>query len=129
MDDFIKFALSIGRIGRSNVESLELFWYSSSEMEATSNPKDTRLQLPSLHVSRCTQLLKQLKRLKHFRLIFDTECLSSTPDGNFKLDPGIQELSSMRGLQSVEIWGFNQEPLDSAFECASWLKQTMEDRI
>jgi hypothetical protein len=39
MDDFIKFAFSIGRIGRSNVESLELFCVNSSDLEAMSNPK------------------------------------------------------------------------------------------
>lgn len=38
MDGFIRFALSIGRIGRENVESLDLSWLSYSEMEATSKP-------------------------------------------------------------------------------------------
>jgi hypothetical protein len=53
MYDFIKFALSIGRTGRRNVESLELFWLSSSDLEAMSNPKDIDLRLPSLYVLKC----------------------------------------------------------------------------
>jgi hypothetical protein len=129
MDDFIKFGLSIGRIGRNNVESLELFWLSSSDLEATSNPKDIDLRLPSLHVVRCVQLLKQFKRLRYLRLIFDEELLLATPCEDFKLDSGIRELSSIRGLQFVEVWGLNKEPLDSTFDCAKWLKQRLEDRI
>lgn len=128
MDDFIKFALSIGRIGRSNVESMVLFWLSSSDLEATSNPKDISLPLPSLHASRCVQLLKQFKRLRYLRLVFDEEILSTTTLEGFKYDSGIRELSSIRGLHFVEVWGLNNEPLESTFDCAKWLKQRLENR-
>lgn len=129
MDDFIKFALSIGRIGRNNVESLDFFWLSSSDLEAKSDPKDICLRLPSLHVSRCVQLLRQFKRLRHLRLVFDEDIFPTTPCEDFKLDSGIRDLSSIRGLQFVEVWGLNKEPLDSNFDCAKWLKQRLEDRI
>lgn len=128
MDDFIKFALSVGRIGRNNVESLELFWLSSSDLEATSNPEDIGLRLPCLHVSRCVQLLKQFNRLRYLRLVFDEETLSSTPFEDFKFDSGIRELSSIRGLRFIEVWGLNKGSLDSTFRCAKWLKQRLEDR-
>ncbi|KAJ5931194.1 hypothetical protein N7516_005683 [Penicillium verrucosum] len=58
IDSFIKFAISIGEIGRNNVESLELFWLSSSDSEFRPSPEDIDLRLPALHVLRCVQLLK-----------------------------------------------------------------------
>lgn len=124
MDDFIKFAVSIGQIGRKNVESLELIWMSSCDMEAHF-PKEGRC-LPSIHVSKCVQLLKQLKRLKYLRLVFDEQTLSTTPFEDFKSDFGIRELSSFRGPQVVEFWGIDEEHLDRNYDCAKWLKQILE---
>lgn len=126
IDSFIKFAISIGEIGRNNVESLELFWLSSSDSEFRPSPEDIDLRLPALHVLRCVQLLKQFKRLRHLRLVFDDDLLSTTPCEIFKSDSGIRELSSIQGIQLVEIWDFDKEPLDRKLDCAKWLKEELQ---
>lgn len=126
IDSFIKFAISIGEIGRNNVESLELFWLSSTDSEFRPSPEDIDLRLPALHVLRCVQLLKQFKRLRHLRLIFDDDLLSTTPCEIFKSDLGIRELSSIQGIQLVEIWGFDKEHLDRKLACAKWLKEELQ---
>ncbi|KAK1140901.1 hypothetical protein N8T08_009774 [Aspergillus melleus] len=53
MDDFIKLAISVGEIGRQNIESLEFLWQSRSDMEATTDNEpdieDPYSKLPTLH--------------------------------------------------------------------------------
>jgi hypothetical protein len=91
-------------------------------------PKDVDLRLPSLHVSRCVQILKLFKKLGYLRLVLDAEILSTISCEDRKFDSGIRELSSLRGLQLVEVRGLNREPLESTFDCAKWLKETLENR-
>jgi hypothetical protein len=74
------------------------------------------------------QLLKQFKRPRYLRLVFDEELLSTTPCEDFKFDLGIRELSSISGLQFVEVRGLKKEPLESTFDFAKWLKQRLESR-
>lgn len=74
MDYFVKFAVSIGKVGRDNVESISFTWESRSDTECTNNDEsddeDRLIKLPSLHTMRCVQLLAQFKRLRFLRLFF-----------------------------------------------------------
>lgn len=60
------------------------------------------------------------------RLVFDADLLSTTPCEIFKSDLGIRELSSIQGIQLVEIWDFDKEPLDRKLDCAKWLKEELQ---
>lgn len=130
MDDFIKFAILIGEIGRNNIESLEFFWLSRSDSEFNSRkllpagsgePEDCP-KLPALHVTRCVQLLKQCKRLKFLRLIFDDVLLSEISIEDFKKDRGICELCSIQPIDIVEICGFEYQHLEDQLESVRWLR-------
>lgn len=121
IDDFIKFALSIGTIGRNNVESLELSWFSSSGSEYHTSEGE-----PDFQTSICIQLLKQFRRIKHLRLNFDDE-LFTVPTSDPKFDLRILQLgSSMSGIKSVQICGFDESNLDEKFESAKWLKTQLQ---
>lgn len=126
MDDFIKFAILIGEMGRHNIESLQFSWLSRSESELSSRkiqgPGDVCPTLPALHVTRCVQLLKQCKRLKSLRLIFDDHHLSTMSIGDFKAHHGIRELCTIQPLETVEVCGFDYQHLEHLSVSARWLK-------
>lgn len=127
MDDFIKFTISIGRIGRENIESLEFAWASKSD-ESTWNgldPENPCPRLPALHAARCVQFLKHCRRLSFLRLHFDNDLVSNISPKGFTLDPGICELSSLQGINTVEILDDLYEPLDK-HKFIGWLKGKME---
>lgn len=124
MDDFIKFALSIGTIGRENVESLELLWFSSSDSEHRSSENE-----PNVHASICVELLKQFRRLKNLRLTFDDE-IFTTASSDSKFNSGIYQLGcSLKGINSVQICGFDEPHLDQKFEYANWLKTQLQSKV
>ena len=129
MDDLVKLLIAVGQTGRNNIESLEFSWESRTDLERNwdENPeaKDHLLMLPTTHVNKCVQLLKQCKRLRFLRIYFESEqMLKMAPDA-FKADPGIQDLSSVRGMKRVEIWSLDYEPLGQCY-LAKWLKEEME---
>lgn len=129
MDDFIKLAISMGKIGRDNVESLEFAWESRVDIGPieldnliSENPHP---RLPGLHAQRCVQLLGLCRRLKFLRLHFERDLISNISPDAFKLDPGIRGLCSFREIHRVEIYDQFCEPLDE-YEIIKWLKQNME---
>ncbi|KAF3479940.1 uncharacterized protein GIQ15_06916 [Arthroderma uncinatum] len=127
MDDFIRFGVSIGSIGRRNITSLEFSWESKADLclSPTVSDEDSLLcRLPSIHVSRCISLLKQFRKLKRLRLWFDSEVLSNMSLDDFKMDPGIDKLCSLQGLKHVDILSFGVDP--TACPISAWLKETME---
>ncbi|KAK2820059.1 hypothetical protein FQN49_007760 [Arthroderma sp. PD_2] len=77
IDDFIRFGISIGSIGRGNVTSLEFAWESRADFFPpsllTSDQDDLLGRLPSIHVLRCIKLLRELRKLKRLRLWFDSD--------------------------------------------------------
>ena len=127
MDDFIKVAISVGKIGRENIESLEFAWASRSDESTWSglDPEDPCPRLPALHTARCVQFLKHCRRLNFLRLYFDNNLISEISPKNFALDPGIRELASLRGINTVEILNELQEPL-CKYESIARLKEKME---
>lgn len=71
------------------------------------------------------QLLKECKRLKSLRLHFESDLISNKPVDDFEADPGLRELGSVRGLDRVEIWAVEYEPLEQ-YSIARRLKEKME---
>ncbi|KAL4902796.1 hypothetical protein BDW74DRAFT_180494 [Aspergillus multicolor] len=74
MDDFIIFALVIGKIDRDNIESLRFSWASESDNASAGhglvkhggNP--TKIPTPTIHRTRCCQLLDHFTRLRNLQL-------------------------------------------------------------
>jgi len=116
MDDLIKLLMVVGKVGRENIESLELAWESRADAECkweeTPDSEDPYLRLPTLHVVKCVQLLKQCKRLTSLRLYFDRDLILEICPDIYETDPGIRGLCSIRGIKRVEIWGLDHEPLE-----------------
>lgn len=131
VDDFINLAISIGKIGRDNIESLEFAW--ESRVDAGSTEFDNLIseishhQLPNLHAQRCVQLLGLCRRLKFLRLYFERDLISNISPDVFRLDSGIRGLCSIRGIHRVEVYSQFCEPLDE-YEVIKWLKQNMEGK-
>ena len=66
MDELMKLLIAVGKIGRDNIDSLEFTWQSEADIKCkwVEDPdSDPSLTLPTLHVARCIQLLKQCKKL------------------------------------------------------------------
>lgn len=129
MDNLIKLLIAVGRIGRDNIESLELIWESRADSELkwdeAPDSDDLFLTLPALHAVKCVQLLKQCKRLKFLRLYFESDLITDISPDAFKSDPGIRELCSIRGIKRVQIWNLGHEPIEQ-HGLAKWLKGEME---
>jgi hypothetical protein len=130
MDDLIKLLIAVGHTGRDNIESLEFPWESRADLECKwdelPDSEDHFLTLPTLHVTKCVQLLEQCKRLKFLRILFESELMQKMPLNSFKADAGIQGLCSIRGIERVEICNMVNEPLEQCC-LADWLKEEMED--
>lgn len=129
MEDLIKLLIAVGRIGRDNIQSVELAWESRADSELkwdeAQDSDDLYLSLPTLHAAKCVQLLKQCKRLEFLRLYFESDLIDAMSLDAFKTDPGIRELCSIRGIQSVQIWDLGHEPIEQRV-LAKWLKGEME---
>ncbi|KAK2759915.1 hypothetical protein FQN54_002650 [Arachnomyces sp. PD_36] len=125
IEEFITFAISIGKIGRDNIESLKFVWETRSDEESRyvehEGSEMYLIKLPSLHISECVQLLKQCKRLKTLTLFIETNVASYRSLENFKADPSIRELSSVQGIGRVKLLGFGYPD-----EAVGWLKGIME---
>ncbi|KAL9014435.1 MAG: hypothetical protein Q9173_000917 [Seirophora scorigena] len=129
MDDLVKLLVAVGKVGRDNIEMLELAWESraDSELKLDENPNsdDSSLLLPTLHAARCVQLLKQCKRLRSLRLHVESALINDIPPDDFKAHPGIRELCSLRGIKTVRICDLGHEPVDN-HGLAKWLREKME---
>ncbi|TGO45209.1 hypothetical protein BCON_0412g00010 [Botryotinia convoluta] len=129
MDDLVKLLISIGDIGRDNIKSLELAWQSRSDFEfqwaEAPDPNQYSLTLPTLHAAKCVQLLKQCKSLSFLRLYFEKDLILGMSSLAYNTDLGIRELSSVRGIERVEICDLGYEPLEQC-NFVRWLKEAME---
>lgn len=129
MDDLMKFLIAVGKIGRENIESLELTWESIADSESkwdeASDSEDPFLTLPTLHAVKCVQLLKNCKRLTSLRLCFDRDLITSISPHVYEADPGIRELCSVRGIENIDIWGLDYEPLEQ-HGLVKWLKEELK---
>lgn len=128
----IQLLLSIGRLGRENIESLEIKW---AELEMDSDVD----QYPAVHHQvRYIELLRQCKRLRCLRLIFPSP---SQPNPNFpdelNGDPTVSALISPfagLGMSDIELHvkfeiGYNvtgDEPKVVAF--LQWLDSVLKPR-
>ena len=115
MDELIKHLLAVGRIGRDNIDSLGLAWESRADSElkwaGAPHSDDRFLTLPSVHASKCVQLLEQCKRLKSLRHYFERDLIYRISPNVFKPLPGIRELCSVRAFQRVPNWDLAREPI------------------
>ena len=129
MDDLVRFLLAVGKLGRDNIESLELAWESRADCEwrweTSPASQDIEYALPSLHAARCVQLLQQCKRLRHLRLCFESDLITNVSLDTFQADPGIRALCSVRGIKEVEIQDLSFKPLES-YKVIKWLKKQLE---
>lgn len=129
IDDLIRLLITVGKAGRENIESLDLDWESrmDSERKWEEDPdyEGPYLTLPTLHVAKCVQLLKQCKRLTTLRLYIESDIILNMPSDAYKTNPGIRELCSVRGIKRVDIWGLDHEPLEQ-HGLVKYLKREME---
>ncbi|KAL9021270.1 MAG: hypothetical protein Q9185_001554 [Variospora sp. 1 TL-2023] len=129
MDDLVKLLVAVGKVGRDNIEMVELAWKSraDSEFKWDENPNmdGSSLLLPTLHAARCIQLLKQCKRLHSLRLYLERDIITDISPDDFKAHPGIQELCSLQGIKMVQICDVGHEPVDR-HGLAKWLREKME---
>ena len=131
MDDLIQLLIGAGVIGRENIKSLEFTWQSKSDVdvqcaEAANNDEFTAT-LPTLHATKCVQLLKQCKNLKCLRVCFDAEIVVDIDPNEYAARTGIRELSSIRAIEKVDICGLSYEALPQ--QNFAWrLKESMESR-
>lgn len=131
IDEFIKVALAIGGIGRANIEAVEFAWESRSDFQHQvydddgGDFDDLRIRLPTLHVQRCIQLLKECRRLKHLRLYFDEDIVSDTAFADLKDELGIKQLASCGWIKELDIQSLECTSLDQ-YEFVKWLKRKME---
>ena len=133
MDDLVKLLVAVGRIGRDNIESLDLTWESRAESELIwdelreegLDSDEVYPVLPALHATKCAQLLKQCKRLKLVRLYFESDLINNITPNAFETSPGIRELCSAQGIGRLQIWDFGHEPMEQG-SLAKWLKGEIE---
>ncbi|KAL8957687.1 MAG: hypothetical protein Q9193_005106 [Seirophora villosa] len=129
MDDLVKLLVAVGKVGRDNIEMLELAWESRADsglkLDEDLNMDDSSLLLPTLHAARCVQLLKQCKRLRSLRLHIGSDLINDISPDDFKAHPGIRELCSLRGIQTVQICDLGYELADN-HGLAKWLREKME---
>ena len=132
MDDAIRLLIAVGRTGRDNIEMLELPWDSETDgecrWERISDPERHLRTLPTLHVSRCVQLLTLCRRLKSLRLFLQKDTISSMPVSAFMANPGISALCSVRDIEEVSVWSLGFESLEDSCH-AKMLKESMERPI
>lgn len=99
MDDLFKLLISLGRIGRANIESLEFGWLAKDADPFPSTSWGARfvnrVKRTQQFTVECVELLGQCKRLKEVRIRLEPEMALFTTYDKFKLEPGIQALSSL----------------------------------
>lgn len=131
LDDAIKLLVAIGQVGRENIESLGFPWESRTDLEFMwkagfpPGSGEAPLGLPVLHASRCVQLLRQCKRLKHLRLSFEEELVVNMKPDHFMADPGVKELSSLQGITRLEVWDLGDSSLEHC-RIAKLLREKIE---
>ncbi|RSL61703.1 hypothetical protein CEP54_006046 [Fusarium duplospermum] len=116
LDDAVKVLVAVGQIGRDNMTSLQFPWESKNEIQSTleqsPHSSDVPLELPSLHVSRCIQLLKRCKRLEILRICLDQDIFKHVSTSKFLTDPGIEGLCGLRHLRRLEVVDLSDETLE-----------------
>ncbi|KAK2761775.1 hypothetical protein FQN54_001603 [Arachnomyces sp. PD_36] len=118
---FVQFGISVGQIGRENINSLALTWEDGSDFRDRSGQP----RLPCIHASRCVSLLKRFKALKFLTIYLDANYNRHRSLDELQADPGLFELSSVRGLQRAEILSSSNTPWRNA-ELADWLEPLMK---
>ncbi|KAK3994871.1 hypothetical protein QBC44DRAFT_35249 [Cladorrhinum sp. PSN332] len=127
LDSVIMFLIAIGKTGRDNIESLYFAWEdSTSEWVISPDAEYLHSRLPVLHSSKCVQLLKQCKRLRHLCLQFESELILNMAPDAFMADPGIQSLCSLKGVRRLEIRDLGLVSLEHC-DSARLLKKKIED--
>jgi hypothetical protein len=114
IDDVVKLLIAIGETGRNNIKSLEFRWQSKSDLEcqpAQSGTTECPFALPTLHVTTCIRLLEQCKSIKFICILFDNVIFSDINSRDYKSVAGIRELSSIRGIERLDIRDLSNEPL------------------
>jgi 2EXR family len=129
MDELIKLLIAVGRVGRDNIESMEFAWQSRIDLEQQCsrplNSTEDSLSLPTLHVGKCLQLLRQCKNLKFLRILFDSDLLLDIPPEAYAPETGFRDLCSIRGIKKLELWDLASEPLKQHIFVAK-LKEVMQ---
>ncbi|KAL4784668.1 hypothetical protein BJX76DRAFT_326444 [Aspergillus varians] len=106
MDDFLVFAVSIGKIGHDNVESIGFTWESRSDTASTGrgvwNLDGDTIKLPTLHTTRCIQLLENFRRIRCLRLSFEDDIISELSTRQIQNDAGICKLCAFQRRHAIQ---------------------------
>ena len=132
MEELIHFLLAIGRLGRRNIEALDITWDTFTDHEFIDwryfIPAEVPPKLPLLHAERCVGLLKQCERLKYLHVRLEEKVLNAVPMSFFEADPGILGLCSLPRIPEVEVTAhdrFGDEP-EEILSHVVWLKEKMQ---
>ena len=134
MEDLVQFLLAIGRLGRRNIEALDITWttFTDDEWENSFWGDEVPLpRLPSFHAERCVGLLKQCVKLKYLHIRLEEKDLNLVSMDLFEADPGIRGLCSLPRIPEVEVTAhdrFGDEP-EEIFSHVAWLKEKMQKII
>ncbi|KAL6232556.1 hypothetical protein BDW75DRAFT_217505 [Aspergillus navahoensis] len=116
MDDFIVFAVSIGKLGHDNVESIGFTWASRSDRASagrgTENQGHNTTTLPTLHTTRCLQLLEHFRRLRDLRLSFEDHVASKLSTSDVQNDAGIRKLCAFPRRQVIQYYNLAGKQID-----------------
>ncbi|KAK7954274.1 hypothetical protein PG996_015158 [Apiospora saccharicola] len=124
----------LGRMGRTNVESLAFTWQSNQNV-AYILQRFPEKQLvgvletpPILHVAECVRLLGECTRLRRVKITLE-KCLTRnlSPEA-FRADPGIIGLCSLRSFKEVTIHKGTPGSVEGSCENVDWLVRTMLNR-
>ncbi|PGH16522.1 hypothetical protein AJ79_01627 [Helicocarpus griseus UAMH5409] len=121
IDEVIQLAISIGKIGRDNIRSLEFSWESRSDSSTQPFEDGICSRLPNLHALRCVQLLKQCKKLNTLVIYFNSWVVDRPLD-EFMANQAIRDLCSVKVMDKIYL-----QILDDVieFETVKWLKENM----
>lgn len=129
MDDFIRFAIVIGEVGRENIESISFTWESPSDTASDEEENYTMgfgdIALPKLHSVRCVQLLRCFTRLKYLRLYFENDLLSTLSLTDFETDQGICRLPLLDHIERIDILNQFGESADQ-HQGVKWVKEAIK---
>lgn len=105
MDDLFKLLISLGRIGRANIECLEFGWLAKDAEPFPPVSWATRIMSRMRRTRQfaveCMALLGQCERLKEVRVRFEVEIAEHMAYDEFELDPGVRALRSLWATKPV----------------------------
>lgn len=126
-DDLLMLLVSVGQIGRDNIEAIE--FPLESPMSSGRNwcvrvSTGDLTNLPSPHVMKCVRLLQQCKRLVTLTF-YGIESRGRMTIDTFVPNPNITGIYSSRVMKGVENQENQDYGLPAPYELTKWLKEVV----